>query len=118
MSNFTTPANVRLLEEYKFELLSDFEYHVGSYPSDTIIRVPKGYITDLASTPRLIWWWLPPHGRYAKAAILHDYLYSHGVMSRKYADSIFLEAMSVLGVKRVRIYIMYFAVRLFGRGKY
>lgn len=79
MSSFTTPADLRMLDDYRWELLAEFDYHVGSYPSDTVIRVPAGTVTDLASVPRLLWAVFPPHGRWAKAAIIHDYLYAQAI---------------------------------------
>lgn len=107
-----------MLGNYCWELLAEFDYHVGKFPSDDVIRVPAGTITDLASTPRILWSVLPPHGQYAKAAILHDYLYQQAIGSKRYADDVFLEAMTVLGVAKWRRTAMYWAVRWFGRGNY
>lgn len=118
MSSFTTPADLRMLENYRWELLVEFDYHVGAYPSLAVIRVPVGTITDLASVPRILWAIFPPHGQYAKAAIVHDYLYEHAIGTKVWADRVFLEAMTVLGVARWRRVAMYWAVRLFGRGNY
>ena len=118
MSSFTTPADLRMLDHYHWELLADFEYHVGEYPSAEVIRVPAGTITDLASVPRPLWALFPPHGRYAKAAIVHDYLYARGIGTKERADRIFLEAMTVLGVPRWRRVLMYVAVRWFARGAF
>jgi hypothetical protein len=118
MSTFTTPADLRMAGRYSFELLAPFEFHVGDYPSDEVIRVPAGFVTDLASVPRVLWSILPPHGRYAKAAIVHDYLYAQAIGTKAEADSIFNEAMAVLGVPKWRRRAMYAAVRLFGRGAF
>lgn len=118
MSSFTTEADMRILDKYRFKMLSPFEYHVGAYPSKDVIRVPKGFVTDLASTPRALWWIFPPHGKWAKAAIVHDYLYVYKVKTKAYADNVFYEAMGVLGVPDWQRKIMYLAVRLFGRGNY
>lgn len=118
MSTFTTPADLRMLDDYRWQVLAPFEYHVGSFPSSTVISVPAGTVTDLATVPRPLWALFPPHGRYAKAAIVHDYLYDQAIGSKAYADRTFLEAMAVLGVPRVTRNLMYWAVRLCGRGKY
>ena len=118
MSTFTTAADLRMLDDYRWQVLAPFEYHVGSYPSDTVISVPAGTVTDLATVPRLLWSLCPPHGRYAKAAIIHDYLYDRAIGSKAYADRTFLEAMEVLGVSRFARTVMYWTVRLFGKGKY
>ncbi|MCW5223489.1 DUF1353 domain-containing protein [Verminephrobacter aporrectodeae subsp. tuberculatae] len=118
MSAFTTPADLRMLDNYQWQLLTAFEYHVGALPGATVIRIPAGTITDLASVPRLLWAIFPPHGRYAKAAIVHDYLYKEAIGSKAFADQVFLEAMQVLDVPRWRRVLMYWTVCLFGRGNY
>lgn len=118
MSSFTTPADLRMLEDYKFEILQPFEFHVGEFPSEEVIVVPAGTVTDLASVPRLLWAIFPPHGRWAKAAIVHDYLYQGAIKTKDYADRVFFDAMTVLGVPKWRRVLMYWAVRLFGRGSY
>lgn len=118
MSSFTTPADLRMLDNYQWELLASFEYHVGDFPSEEVITVPAGTVTDLASVPRLLWAIFPPHGVWAKAAIIHDYLYSNAIKSKAFADLTFLEAMKVLGVPPWRRKLMYLAVHYFGRGAY
>lgn len=75
-------------------------------------------IADLASVPRIFWTLLPPDGKYAKAAIIHDYLYDNALRTKKEADLIFLDRMTVLGVPKWKRIVMYLAVRWFGRGMY
>lgn len=115
MSIFTSPLVVSPLPDGRnWMLMLPFTYHVGSEYSNKTIKVPKGFITDFASTPPAIYWLIPPWGRYGKAAVLHDYLYQSHKCSRKQADDIFLEAMEVLGVEKWRRFLMYRAVRMFG----
>ncbi len=83
-----------------------------------VITVPAGTITDLASVPRILWSVFPPHGRWAKAAIVHDYLYDNAIGTKAWADAVFNEAMGVLGVPLWRRKLMFWAVRCFGRGNY
>jgi hypothetical protein len=118
MSSFTTPADLRLVGRYKFELLAHFDFHIGAYPSENVVSVPAGFVTDFASVPRLLWSVFPPHGKWAKAAIVHDYLYATAKLSRSESDKIFLEAMCVLEVPKVKRILMYLAVRLFGASSY
>lgn len=117
MSKFTTPAVLEMLDDYRWRLVEPFEFWLTETPDD-VIKVPVGYVTDLASVPRIFWALFPPHGRYAKAAIVHDYLYDNALRTKKEADQIFLDGMRVLGVPWCRRWVMYFAVRLFGRGQY
>ncbi|EJX4926719.1 DUF1353 domain-containing protein, partial [Salmonella enterica] len=66
----------------------------------------------------IFWILLPPDGKYAKAAIIHDYLYDNALRTKKEADLIFLDGMTVLGVPRWKRMVMFWAVRMFGRGNY
>lgn len=93
-----------------WELLAPLTYISGPL---TVV-VPKGFVTDFASTPRVLWPLVPPTGRYTRAAVVHDYLYRSGVTSRVLADAVFLEAMGVLEAKRWRRWLMYLSVRAFG----
>ena len=134
MSQFTTPAILEMLDNYRWRLVEPFDYYTqepcsgmrwewfkvnsNTQAKRIWIEVPADYITDLASVPRVLWSVFPPHGRYAKAAIVHDYLYANALGTKQWADRVFLEAMTVLNVPRWRRTVMYLAVRLFGRGKY
>lgn len=80
--------------------------------------VPAGFRTDLASVPRLpIVYWLAG-GCADEEAVLHDYLYSTAVVSRKMADAIFREAMSVRGEPGWRRWLMWAGVRIGGASHY
>lgn len=82
------------------------------------IVVPKGFETDFASVPRLpLAFWLTGDTAH-QAAVVHDFLYVKGTGTKEEADSIFLEAMKVIGVPLWRRQLMYAAVRLFGRGNF
>lgn len=115
MSAFTKPLLVSPLGDgRRWELRDDLSYDVGYEGSPERIAVPAGFITDFASIPRLFWPVIGhPMGRYAQAAVIHDWMYADDY-DRSYADSVFLEAMGVLGVGWVRRHIMWLAVRLFG----
>jgi hypothetical protein len=79
-----------------------------------VVQIPAGFITDLASIPRALHAVIPVNGRHRPAAILHDYLYVVQDRSRKAADSLFLEAMELGGVRWTQRYVMYHAVRVGG----
>ena len=95
------------------------------------ITVPKGYITDLASVPRICWSFIAPFD-VARAAVIHDIMYEKingafkkGIIEskkereiyRKIADKMFLEGMEAAEppVSKVKIKSAYWAVRMFGR---
>ncbi|EFS21536.1 hypothetical protein FSBG_01033 [Fusobacterium gonidiaformans 3-1-5R] len=98
----------------KFCVLEDFEYPM----KHRVIFVPKHFITDLSSIPRIFWNFYPPFGLYTLASIIHDFLYSKEgskqVQSRKEADEIFLTIMEETGVSWYTRILFYYAVRLFG----
>jgi hypothetical protein len=51
-----------------------------------------------------------------KAAVVHDYLCTHGdgvVKNQKQADKVFREALSVLGLGRFKSGALYYPVRTF-----
>lgn len=115
MSNFTSQLEITPHEDgNRWCLLREFTYHLGRDDSGITITVPRGFITDFASTPRFVWSLFPPWGKHGKAAVLHDWLYAHRLLSRAMADAAFLEAMGVLGVSRFKRWTIYSAVRLFG----
>ncbi|MCK5602323.1 DUF1353 domain-containing protein [Candidatus Pacearchaeota archaeon] len=92
----------------KFEVTEDYKCEVSD------IVIPKGFITDGASIPRIFWPVFPPFGQYFNAAVEHDYLYSITYQTRKEGDKIFLEQMKNDGVKWFTRKMIYRAVRMFG----
>lgn len=82
------------------------------------IRVPRGFVTDFASVPRLPLVFLLAGDTAHAPAVVHDWLYSGSKVSRRVADKVFLEAMTGVGVPWFRRNAMYWAVRLFGGRAY
>lgn len=114
----------------KFELCDSGKH--GTLLEDYYLynaSIPVGFRTDFASIPRAFWSIFPPIGRYAGAAVIHDFMYQFRgfcyapfsdmrtlwtSVTRKEADLRFLWAMELLGVPWWKRKIMYRAVRLFG----
>lgn len=69
-----SPA-VRAFGDNKFWVtIEPMNYVIGN--TNDRIAVPKGFVTDFASIPQGLWsLGLSPHGRYGRAAVIHDYLY-------------------------------------------
>lgn len=134
MSRFTAPLIVSPRNDgrtwviiHSTEDEEQFAYEVGSEGSGIMARPPALFETDFASVPRLLWWLFPRWGRYGNAAVIHDYLYRGGHFfsvlneeaepsypDRIYADTIFLEGMVVLGVRKWQRLLIYWGVRLGG----
>ena len=76
------------------------------------ITVPAGFTFDVASVPRLAWWLYPRWGRYAEAALIHDYLCGSKAMPRDQSDKLFYKHMREDGVLLAHAWIMYKCVRV------
>lgn len=83
-----------------------------------IITIPAGFVTDYASVPRGLHWLIPPDGPYAKAAVLHDYLYATGIYSRSISDGIFKQAMSETSIPLTYQYILFNGAILCGKASW
>jgi len=98
-----------------WELISDFNISVN----ERVYTIPKGFITDFASTPRISWVLFPSsEGLYKIPSVLHDWLYTSGEVDREYADKVFYYFMLQKGVNIIKARIIYYSVRLFGSKHY
>jgi len=88
------------------------EYHYGD------IIIPKGFKTDLASIPRILWNICPPFGNYTTPAVIHDHAYTIKYNTKKEADKEFRENCKANGVPKWKANTFYYAVRLFGGSHY
>lgn len=90
------------------------------YSSDLIgqVTVPAGFVTDLASVPRLPVAFFLAGGLAHAAAVVHDWLYTTHQVDRATADSVFREACQACGVSRWRAYLMWLGVRAGGAGSW
>ncbi len=112
---FSTPLDLRATNPGEWQVIYPLVY--TSNDGDIYI-VPTGMITDLASIPKLLRPAIDRNGLSRPAAVLHDYLYLIGSLSRKQADELFLEALLSCGVNSIVAKGMYWAVRAFGGGRY
>lgn len=78
------------------------------------VEVPRGFVTDFASIPRIFWSALRPDGTYTYPAIIHDYLYWTQTQPREEADRIFRLGMEDFFVSPATARLIYDAVRLGG----
>ena len=109
----------RILGKDLWRVMKGFKYYVGDINSEQWVDVPRGYLVDGASVPRVLWSIIPPWGAYGAATIVHDILCEYLQLtvegtpckiSRKQADDILLEAMQVLNVERGNIVLISSAV--------
>src|SRR5689334_20696088 len=128
-TGFLTPLDVRQLEEPSkeypdglWELTSPMEYatavpEVGD-ARDGLIYVPRGFLTDFASVPRVPVAWLIAGGVGNRAAVVHDWLYQTHSATKEHADAVLYEALLSIGVPNWRAWAMWRAVAWWGDGPY
>lgn len=140
MSRFTDHLGLTLLEDdngrplmragrCQWLLSASLTYDVGAEGSGETITVPAAFVTDLASIPAPARNIFPPDGPWAKAAVIHDFLYAtqgtglrggkrwiigRPFYTRQEADGVLREAMAVLGVPAWKRSAIWLAVRMFG----
>lgn len=92
-----------------------FRYYVGKKGSDEWVDVEKGFLTNGADVPRLLWPLLPRKGEYDQAVALHDQLCEKPVVmtpdgpkviSREAVDEILFEALQVLKVEEWKLVLI------------
>ena len=79
--------------------------------------VKAGFMTDLASIPRVVRSLIPQVAHHLQPSVVHDWLYEYDEgLTRLLADQMFLEGMRDEGVGRIRRNLMYQGVRAGGGG--
>lgn len=115
MARFRTKLRLEVAEHQdngKWIVLDPLVYE--SDVAGQTFAVPSGFLTDLASVPRLpLAYWLTGSTS-NEAAVIHDYLYVTRCVERSMADKVLREASALTGVPAWRRGIMWAAVRLFG----
>lgn len=118
---YLTPGpDTRLEDEFAdtHRLLAPFGFY--SVRLGREIWVPADFLTDYASVPRLVGAYLLFGGKGKRAALIHDWMYSGGVVgiTRDLADEVFAEALAVSGYSSFTISCMYRGVRIGGAKRF
>lgn len=97
MSQFITELVVRLVDPFAkdgnglWQQAEEFQYY--SSLLKRAVTVPKGFVHDFASVPRVPLIYGNFGNRYHRPAVVHDYLCREGYVKRSKVDKVFLEAM-------------------------
>ena len=122
--SINTDPILQWLDGKLWTLEEDWSYSVNG----SVITVPKGFVFDLASIPRILWIvkGFAPFELSTAAPLIHDYIYNHkgalpGVsldayrlFKRSEADRYFRLIMKDEGVGAIRRTLAWLAVRLGG----
>lgn len=128
MASFTNSLKTEWLPDGRhWKITETYEFHCGDAYSGLFARVPKGFVTDLASIPLGVRWLIPKAGKNAQAAAFHDILYKTGAMimrvddneksvpvSRGMCDAMMYQAMRALSVKWWRRELIYRGLQIGG----
>lgn len=105
--------------QFHWVVFEPITYYTEKYGET--ITVPKGFITDLASVPRVIWWLIPNDGRHIiEGSVVHDWLYANAgeipgwKYSRTQANFVLREAMREQGASRWERFVVWAALQAFG----
>lgn len=108
-----SPNAFQLLEGFRFQRRQGVDPQFVTVPAHDPRHPPsRGNVSDLASVPWFLWWFISSHGRHTRAALLHDHLVNDPQIHRNMADLIFREALEESGVSWVRRWIMWAGVTL------
>jgi len=113
-ASFVTKLIMEPLDNKTWQLRAPFVYNSKKFG---YISVPKFFVTDLNSIPRLAWMVSPP-SHFPRAAVLHDYYYRTKAVSRSTADALYREALELEGANVARRWFRWLGIRAFGWMKY
>jgi hypothetical protein len=112
MKQFNGDVILEELDNGSWKLQDDF-----SYEDEYIkITIKSNFITDGASIPKLFWSIIgnPLENDLLKPAIIHDGLYTLMQLKRLECDKLLKEMLLFNGTSKMKAYLIYYIVRLFG----
>jgi hypothetical protein len=109
----------------KYELITDYNLIIEIDNQTYDIWIPEGFIYNGANIPPFFWpmFYSPFAPDVMRAALVHDWLYStHRVqkepITRKIADSVFKELISVDGASIIKPRLMHWGLWICGGGNW
>lgn len=102
---------VQPIDKDKFRVYENYFYKE--------VCVPKGFVTNGADIPRVLWSIFPPNSpEYLSAVVIHDYMCAkRDVFTYKEADKVFYEAMIEIGVSKWKAKLFYICCSSYHRFK-
>jgi len=70
----------------RVKLLDPFPFWVSHKGHEKTLTIPRGFMSDCATTPWILWRIAPPFGPWNRAAVVHDFLCVHGKGSSRVLD--------------------------------
>lgn len=106
--------DARYVAGRRYKLVAPFVYE-SALEGVGVITVPKDFVTNFHSTPRVLWSVFPPDD-WAESGVAHDFLYqfarvsaAHGTraITRRQADQVHRELLILLGAGERRANVMF-----------
>lgn len=122
MAKFMTSLRLERVDDIShdgrgtWQLLTPLAY-ISDVGKQTIVA-QEGFLTDLASVPRLPIAFFLAGGTAHAAAVIHDWLYTTHETTKSLADEILYEACLVCGVPKWRAWIILMGVRIGGQASW
>lgn len=119
----------RLTQDFQFTFCLDAETYKPIYPSTKeklnyvlcTVTVPTKFVTNLISSPPIMWPLVPQTGPGSWSSIVHDYMYTYDVLkpngepfNKKEIDQIFHIGILSEGMNKFKAYMSYRALRAVG----
>jgi len=102
---------VRRVDKIRWQLCHALQYQ-GKRQS---FLIPAGYVTDFATVPWFVQWFIPRTGVWTLAAVLHDWLITHGIpaglITSSDCDGLFRRVLREEGTDVLRRWLMWTGVR-------
>ena len=113
--------HIEFIDDKRVRLLSDFNYTLYVGQEEYHFHIPKGFVTDGASVPKIFWgfpfYFTPFQGKVLPGAVCHDFMYSKKFQPRYLADWFLYKIMGKYGVGMFKRLAYFVAVRLGGSYK-
>lgn len=111
-TEFLSDVCIKPYQNYKYLTCGDIKFKIENQD----YTIPKHFITDLASIPRIAWPIMSPsHSKLIRPAIVHDWFYRQTCeFTRQQTDLIFYSMLIDEGVSPFKASVMYYSIRLFG----
>ena len=127
VGHFSAPlidADPGWIDGERFVIRRGFRFYLTHNEAGEFVDVPDGFVTNFASTPRIVWPLFPPTGSYAQAAIVHDKVFLANVIRTatgarpcafEETPHLFLDAAEACGTSWLTRRIMYRMLQAFSR---
>jgi hypothetical protein len=108
---FRSPLELRYMVAGQYQVTNPLLYQ----GADEWFLVPCGFLTDLASIPRVVRWLLPQDGRWTRSSVFHDWAVTVGIrdgfLTPRDVDGLYRRQCREDGVPRLARWLLWTGCR-------